>query len=120
MTNVYGVRIVEGRYVVTFDGAMTRVEAQAERDRLNVQLTPPTEQPISPAQPQADYCGIMGIGGLGIYAENEAPFVPSERAIERYEKLAAQARTCRRCGQTDVFDGAMFTTSGGDVCDDCF
>ena len=65
-------------------------------------------------------CSIMGIGGIGIYTENEMPLIPSESAWAHYEKQAARARTCRRCGQTDVFDGAMFTTGGGDICDDCF
>ncbi len=60
----------------------------------------------------------LGIGGLAHYEEK--PIIPSARALERHERKLAQATTCHRCGQTDVFDGAMFTTGGGDICDDCF
>jgi len=94
-------------------GTMTIHEARHEAATRNA------EKPQSKSQ-STDYCGAMGIGGIGIYAENEMPSVPSVRAIERMEKLEKRARRCRRCGQTDVFDGAMFTTGGGDVCDDCF
>lgn len=63
---------------------------------------------------------ILGIGGIGIYADNEMPIVPSERAIARLERMEKRATYCRRCGQSDVFDGAMFTTLGGtNICDDC-
>ena len=68
----------------------------------------------------SDYCGIAGIGGIGLYTENESPIIPSVRVIEQYERMAAHARRCRRCGQTDVFDGVMFTLGDGDICDDCF
>lgn len=64
-----------------------------------------------------DFDGGFGIGGLGRHEEK--PIIPSVKVLERYERKAAQARTCRRCGQTDVFDGAMFTTLGGNICDDC-
>lgn len=60
----------------------------------------------------------LGIGGLAHY--EEPPIVPTLEQIERMEKLESRARHCRRCGATDVFDGAMFTNGGGDICDDCF
>lgn len=62
--------------------------------------------------------GGFGIGGLGSY--EEPPVIPTLAQMERLEQLERQARYCRRCHQSDVFDGAMFTTGGGDICDDCF
>jgi hypothetical protein len=64
-----------------------------------------------------DFDQGFGIGGLSRHEEK--PVVPSEKALERYERLQREARYCRLCGQSDVFDGAMFTTLGGDICDDC-
>jgi hypothetical protein len=64
-----------------------------------------------------DFDQGFGIGGLGRH--EEPPVVPSEEALERYERLQKRARYCRQCGQSDVFDGVMFTTLGGDICDDC-
>lgn len=61
----------------------------------------------------------LGIGGLGRH--EEAPIIPSIAAMKRVENLERQAHTCRKCGQTDVFDGAMFTTApSSGLCDDCF
>lgn len=60
----------------------------------------------------------LGIGGLARHVEE--PFVPTIRQMKRWEQMEQQARYCRRCGESDVFDGAMFTTGGGNVCDDCF
>jgi hypothetical protein len=65
-----------------------------------------------------DFDSGLGIGGLGRHEEK--PIVPIATQVERMEKAQARARICRRCGQSDVFDGAMFTTGGGNVCDDCF
>ena len=65
-----------------------------------------------------DFDSGLGIGGLG--RNQEAPIVPTVEQIERVEQLEASATYCRTCGQSDVFDGAMFTTGGGSVCDDCF
>jgi len=60
----------------------------------------------------------LGIGNLGRYVEE--PAVPTIQQIERLEKLEAQAQYCKRCGCSDVFDGAMFTTiAGSGLCDDC-
>ena len=65
-----------------------------------------------------DFDRGFGIGGLGHY--EEPPVIPTVAQIERLERLEARSTVCRRCGQSDAFDGAMFTTGGGDVCDDCY
>lgn len=67
---------------------------------------------------QHDFDSGLGIGGLGRHKEK--PIIPTVAQMERIEQLETKATTCRRCGQNDVFDGAMFTTGGGNVCDDCF
>ena len=61
---------------------------------------------------------IFGIGGVGQFEENEAPMVPSEAALKRYERMLATEVICRYCGASSL-DGAMFTTLGGNICDDC-
>lgn len=66
----------------------------------------------------ADFDRGFGIGGLGRY--EEPPVIPSDRAIERMLKLTDTDVICRRCGASMNFDGAMFTTGGCDICDDCF
>jgi hypothetical protein len=90
-----------------------------DTDVRPIHITHP--QRLNPAQstesPLDFDSGGFGIGGLARYEER--PVVPSERALKCYEKMAQRATRCRRCGQTDVFDGAMFTTLGGDICDDC-
>lgn len=81
-------------------------------------------QIVEQSQPQAaehsyDFSSSgLGIGGLSHY--EEPVIVPTVAQIERYERKMATAITCRRCGQNDVYGGAMFTTGGGDICDDCF
>ena len=65
-----------------------------------------------------DFDQGFGIGGLGRH--EEPPIVPSLAALERVENMEKRSRICQVCGQSDVFDGAMFTTGGGNVCDDCF
>ena len=65
-----------------------------------------------------DFDRGFGIGGLARH--EEPPLVPSLAAIERVEAMERRATVCRRCGQSDEFDGAMFTTGGGNICDDCF
>ena len=60
----------------------------------------------------------LGIGGLATY--EETPVVPSLAAIERAQRLMDTDVVCRRCNASKNFDGAMFTTGGGNVCDDCF
>lgn len=65
-----------------------------------------------------DFDQGFGISGLGRH--EETPIIPTVEVIERLEKLEAEATYCRVCGCSDLFDGAMFTTGDGDVCDDCF
>lgn len=60
----------------------------------------------------------LGIGGAGSHVE--VPIVPSTRTANKIIEMSRRARRCRRCGQTDLFDGAMFTTNpGSGLCDDC-
>ena len=77
----------------------------------------PVTQPAAQDNPY-DFDRGFGIGGLGRHVEPTT--VPTVAQMARLEKMEARARYCRRCGQSDVFDGAMFTTGGGDICDDCF
>lgn len=65
-----------------------------------------------------DFDTGLGIGGLSRHRENLV--IPTVAQMERVEERIKRATTCRRCGQDDEFDGAMFTTGGGNVCDDCF
>jgi len=52
---------------------------------------------------------------------NDSQFIsaPTAEQIGRVVSREKRATYCRVCGQSDIFDGAMFTTGGGDVCDDC-
>ena len=62
--------------------------------------------------------GGFGIGGLGRY--EEPPFIPTKAQMDKLECMEARATYCRRCGESDVFDGAMFTTlASSGLCDDC-
>ena len=109
----YRIRKIQGSYKITFDGTMTRAEAEAERDRLNHSVL---DQ--EPSQ-SYDFDRGFGIGGLARYAE--PPVIPTVQQMERVAKLEAQAVRCRRCGDTDMFDGAMFTTDAASgLCDDCY
>jgi len=60
----------------------------------------------------------LGIGGLANHSELVT--VPTVAAIKRMERIENEMQACRRCGDNDLIDGAMFTTGGGNVCDDCF
>jgi hypothetical protein len=120
----YGVMWVqaEGKYMVCFSGGMTKQEARAEKARLNAGLAARTgggdEAPTPATQQAPDFDGGFGIGGLGRH--EETPIIPSVKAIERVQRMHDTDVICRRCGSSKNFDGAMFTTGGGDVCDDCF
>lgn len=60
----------------------------------------------------------LGIGGIN--NDQAAPIIPTQAAIERIEKMRRTDVVCRRCGASQNFDGAMFTTMGGsNICDDC-
>lgn len=56
----------------------------------------------------------------GLGRHEEKPIAATAVQIGRMEAQARRERICRRCGQSDIFDGAMFTTGGGNICDDCF
>lgn len=61
----------------------------------------------------------LGIGGIN--NDQSAPFVPSIKAAQKMDATNKRTRKCCRCGQTDTYHGAMFTTlSGGNICDDCY
>ena len=55
-----------------------------------------------------DFDKGFGIGGLGQLDEQQ--IVPSAEVLARIKRMEQAAQTCRRCKQTDLFDGAMFTT----------
>lgn len=60
----------------------------------------------------------LGIGGLGRYIEPVT--IPTVAAIQKMERIEREMETCRRCGENDLVDGAMFTTmAGSGYCDDC-
>lgn len=59
----------------------------------------------------------LGIGGIN--NDESMPFIPSERAIARVQRMYDTDTICRRCGGSKNFSGAMFTTIGGNICDDC-
>ena len=61
-----------------------------------------------------------GVGVSRLSQHDEKPIIPTPQAIKRLECLEQQATTCNSCHQTDVFDGAMFTTDpASGMCDDC-
>lgn len=77
-------------------------------------------EPPQPAKQRGyDFDRGFGIGGLGRY--EETPFIPTIRQIEQLEHLEATDTVCRRCGGSENFDGAMFTTDrSSGYCDDCY
>lgn len=89
-------------------------------DKLSAE-SPTRTTPAQPASREWQTMDIdsgLGIGGIG--NDQAAPLVPSVEAIERVRKLTDTDTICRKCGASQNFDGAMFTTiSGGDICDDC-
>lgn len=80
------------------------------------------DSPITPPKPAREWATMdidSGLGIGGINNDQSAPFVPSVSAIERVQRMHDTDTVCRRCGASQRFDGAMFTTIGGDICDDC-
>jgi len=71
------------------------------------------------AEHPADF-SHSGLGIGGINGDQSIPVIPSVEAIERVQRMHDTDVVCRRCGASKNFDGAMFTTGGGGVCDDCF
>jgi hypothetical protein len=83
-----------------------------------------TSEAIQPQRvPVAEYQSMdidSGLGIGGINNDQSMPVIPSLRAIERVQKMHDTDTICKRCGQSENFDGAMFTTLGGsNICDDC-
>lgn len=61
-----------------------------------------------------------GLGIGGIKNDQSLTPVPTVRAIKRVQRMRATDRVCRRCGASQNFDGAMFSTlAGSNICDDC-
>jgi len=79
-------------------------------------VNPAHVEPIE--QAPLDFDGGFGIGGLGRH--DEPGRIPTIAQIERMERIEREMIVCRRCGASDIIDGAMFTTGGGNICDDCF
>jgi len=76
---------------------------------------------LLPIAPSAQSEPVLGIGGIGVFTENEMPIIPSARAMARAERLEKTDIICRRCGASKNFDGAMFTTDASSgICDDCY
>jgi len=116
----WNVRVDNGNHYIAYwefhewsRGYVTEAEAQAEADRLNKRAQ--TEQ-----DPHPHDFSHSGLGIGGINNDQSMPVIPSLAAMERIEQLEANDVICRRCGASKNFDGAMFTTGGGDICDDCF
>lgn len=60
----------------------------------------------------------LGIGGIN--NDQTIPTIPTIAGLGRVEKMQATDIVCKRCGASKNFDGAMFTTLGGQkICDDC-
>jgi len=59
----------------------------------------------------------LGIGGIG--NDQSMPVIPSARGIARVQRMMDTDTVCCRCGASRNFDGAMFSTVGGNICDDC-
>lgn len=103
-------------YLVLLDGDQFKFWHPAKF----LSLTKP-ELPRAAAVTEPDASSaIFSVGGIHIAIENETPIIPTMAAIERVEQMERKMVVCRRCGCSDLFDGAMFTTGGGDICDDCF
>jgi hypothetical protein len=76
---------------------------------------------IQPDEVQANSSAISsGLGISGINNDQSMPSIPSVRAIERVQKMHDTDTICKKCGASENFDGAMFTTLGDSgICDDC-
>lgn len=71
------------------------------------------------SRPSASWDTDSGLGVGGINNDQALPFIPSDRAIARVQRMMDTDTVCRRCGASKNFGGAMFTTVGGNICDDC-
>lgn len=76
-------------------------------------------QPVTADPSPSTWDTDSGLGIGGINNDQSMPFIPSERAIARVQRMYDTDTICRRCGASRNFGGAMFTTIGGNICDDC-
>ena len=68
-----------------------------------------------------EYCDSdSGLGIKGINNDQSLPVIPSKCSIAHISQLENTDIVCRKCHASQNFDGAMFTTSGTNICDDCF
>lgn len=81
---------------------------------------PDDEQTTTLTPVPMDFDQGFGIGGLGRFVED--PIIPTIAQMKKLEQLEAQATYCRMCGESDVFDGAMFGNNGKSsrLCNDCY
>jgi len=105
VSNVLKIRTRDGKKILVNPAHVVEVE-------VHLAASAPDEHPAD-----FSHSGV-GIGGLATY--EEAPVIPSVQALERVQQMHDTDVICRRCGASKNFDGAMFTTGGGNVCDDCF
>lgn len=108
------------QFTVTFEnGSTSDIPGADMNDALQYAESCGPVKSIAPKSVGYDFDKGFGIGGLGRHVE--APVIPTIAQMKRLERLEAQAHSCRRCGESDVFDGAMFTTApSSGLCDDCF
>jgi len=97
----------------------TEAAAANEAERLNIDEGLLKQSPVVVDESPLDFSS-SGLGIGGINNDQTMPFVPSVAAIKRVQRMRDNDVVCLRCGASQNFDGAMFTTGGGDVCDDCF
>jgi len=97
----------------------TEAEAATEAQRLNVRDGLVQSNPHIESENPHDF-SHSGLGIGGINNDQSMPEIPSLATMERIERLESTDVICRRCGASKNFDGAMFTTGGGNICDDCF
>lgn len=114
-----------GAYVADYRVLVRELGISAQRAARVIRLMRAEQIKSRPAPPRnvmggsGDFDRGFGIGGLGRYVED--PIIPSLAAMERAERMEAQARYCSRCGESDLFDGVMFSTDpGSGLCDDCY
>ena len=106
---------------LAWDAAIALGFSHEQADKMEAQWAKPvahthTEQP---KQPNYDFSSSgLGMGGLSTYEEQ--PIIPTIAQIDHAQHLMDTDIICRKCGASMNFDGAMFTTGGCDICDDCF
>ena len=128
LTQVWNVRfdVENNQYIAyrereAFIGYRETEQAAAEEaQRLNIRdgLVKSNPQYIESENSHDFSSSGLGIGGIN--NDQSLPEIPSIAAMDRVQRMMDTDIICRRCGASQNFDGAMFTTGGGDICDDCF